>query len=297
MRCCRCRRGPERHVRDTVRAACVGAGRAAALALLLAVAPAGAVERPLWEAGVGAVGGSFESWPASSERTALALVVPWFVYRGEVLRVQDGSVTARVVDLRRLVLDLGVDAAPAPRDRDGGVREGMPKLGWMLEAGPRLRWRLDDPDSLDERWFASVAARAALSVRGGARPRGGVVSPSLDYLNRQAMGGRFTLSASLAAEFATSSYARYYYDVPEAYATATRPAYAARAGYLGTRLYASMQYRIDRTFSVYAFLDGGLYRGAANEDSPLAGRERGVSAGIGVIATLGRSDRLVTVPD
>ena len=264
---------------------------------LLASTQAVAVERPLWEVGVGAVGGSFEAWPASADRTSLGLVVPWFVYRGEILRVQEGSVTARLFDARRLVLDLGFDASPAPRSQDGSARDGMPKLGWMLEAGPRIRWRLNDPDSLDERWFASLNARAALSVRGGAQPRGGVISPSLDYLNRQALGGRFTMSASLAPEFATSSYARYYYDVPAGHATATRPAYGARSGYLGIRLYASMQYRLNDTFSVYAFFDGGLYRGAANRHSPLFEREQGFSAGIGVIATLKQSQRRVQVPD
>lgn len=272
----------------------------AALALALACAaplPAAAVERPLWEVGAGGLVGSFEAWPAAAERSTVGLLYPWFVYRGEVLRVQDGSVTARLVDRRRFVFDMSFDAAPAARSRDTGARAGMPGIGWLLEAGPRLRMRLDDPADRDERWFGSLSARAAVSIDGGVTARGFVVAPSVDYLNRKLLGTRLTLNASLAAEFATADYTDHLYGVEPRYATAARPAYDARGGYLGTRLYGSAQYRWNETVTLFAFVDAGLYGGAANRASPLFERSRGGSAGVGLAFTLARSATRVTVSD
>lgn len=267
------------------------------IALAALAAPASAIERPLWELGAGGLVGRFEAWPASAERSTVGLLYPWFVYRGEILRVQDGGVTARLVDRTRFVFDASFDATPGARARDTGARAGMPAVGWLLEAGPRLRLRLDDPADRDERWFASLSLRAAISVDGGVEPRGFVAAPSLDYLNRKLMGTRLTLNASVAAEFATADYVDHLYGVAPRYATATRPAYEARSGYVGTRLFASAQYRWNETVTVFGFVDGGLYGGAANRASPLYQQDRGASVGVGVAFTLMRSATRVTVSD
>ena len=259
--------------------------------------PGAAIERPLWELGAGGLIGRFEAWPAGAERRTLGLLYPWFVYRGDVLRVQDGSVTARLVDRRRFVLDMSFDAAPSAAATDVGARAGMPGLGWLLEAGPRLRMRLDDPADRDERWFASLSARAAISIDGGVTARGVLVAPSVDYLNRKLLGTRLTLNASLAAEFATADYTEPLYGVAPAYATPTRPAYEARGGYVGTRLYGAAQYRWSETVTLFAFVDAGLYDRAANRSSPLFERTRGGSAGVGLAFTLARSATRVTVSD
>src|SRR3990167_666880 len=93
----------------------------AALALLTGLtATAHAQEQglPLWELGVFAGGLSSPAYPASTERSTRALVLPTFIYRGEVFRSDRGGVGARLLRTEDTELDLGFAASlPASSDR------------------------------------------------------------------------------------------------------------------------------------------------------------------------------------
>ncbi|MCP5266003.1 MAG: MipA/OmpV family protein [Burkholderiaceae bacterium] len=269
-----------------------------ATVVALACAPgAVAQDRPLWEAGVGVVAGAFEHYPASGSNQGRALVYPWLVYRGDILRVRDGRVHARLFNSERWHVDVGFDGAVSARSADIPARAGMPDLGYLLEAGPRIRYRINDLGDRRQRWLASLSLRGALSVGSGTQARGAVLAPSLDYRRSGLAQGRLGYSASLSVRIGSRRYMDYYYGVAPAYAIAGRPGYDARAGYLGSRLSTFAAYRLDRAWTVFGFAQLASYAGAANESSPLFRRRWGYQAGIGFAYRFGESGTRVNVPD
>ena len=81
--------------------------------------PAGAQEAslPLWEAGVGAFGARTPAYPGAAEHTSRALALPFLLYRGEVLRADQGGIGARLFRSDRLEFDVGL-AGALPSDSD-----------------------------------------------------------------------------------------------------------------------------------------------------------------------------------
>ncbi|MGQ8366550.1 MipA/OmpV family protein [Glaciecola sp. 1036] len=92
--------------------------------------------QPLWEFGVAGGVGDTPNYPASSERNFIALAAPYFVYRGEILRIGDGGVRAVVVDDERWELDFSFGGAFNADSEDDSVRAGMPELDYLFEVGP-----------------------------------------------------------------------------------------------------------------------------------------------------------------
>ena len=72
----------------------------------------------------------------------------------------------------------------------------------------------------------------------------------------------------------------------EQFATAARPAYAARGGYGGWQFLAALSRRF-RSFWVGAFVRADTLDGAAFESSPLVKRDTYVAAGAGIAWILG----------
>ena len=122
----------------------------AALALLTGLtATAQAQEQglPLWELGVFAGGLSSPAYPASSERSTRALVLPTFIYRGEVFRSDRGGVGARLLRTEDTELDIGFAASLPASSQDIPARQGMTDLGTLIEFGPRLKGTLARPSA------------------------------------------------------------------------------------------------------------------------------------------------------
>ena len=61
----------------------------------------------------------------------------------------------------------------------------------------------------------------------------------------------------------------YWYGVDPAFATPTRPAYAAKGGYLSTALNVSWTKELTKDFQIYLTYQGRALSGSANEGSPL----------------------------
>jgi outer membrane protein len=242
---------------------------------------------PLWEAGVfaGAVG--TPAYPASSDRTGRALVLPYLIYRGETLRIDRGSAGARLMRTDDMELDLGFAASLPANSQDVAVRSGMNDLGTLFEFGPRVRGTLArlSPDS---RIRFDVPLRAVIEVNGGLRDQGFAFEPELTYETRDFYDG-WRLSTGASLVIGDAKLHHYFYGVPATFATAQRPAYDAQAGLLATRFSLSTAKSITPDLRVFAFVRYELYDGAANRASPLFVQSTGASGGLGLTWTLGRS--------
>jgi outer membrane scaffolding protein for murein synthesis (MipA/OmpV family) len=241
---------------------------------------------PLWEAGLFAGALSTPAYPASSQRNQRALVLPFLVYRGEVLRSDRNGVGARMLHTDRVEFDIGFSGSLPASSNDVELRQGMPDLGTLIEFGPRVKVKLAEP-SPGRRVTFELPLRAVLEFNGGVRQVGYALEPKLAY-EWQDRGG-WRLKSAFSLVLGDQQLNQYFYEVPAAYATSTRPAYAAQAGLIGSRLGIDGSTRLGPDVNLFAFARYDLHEGAANRASPLFAQSQGSSIGLGLTWTLGRS--------
>lgn len=244
---------------------------------------------PLWEAGIGAAGLTMPAYPGADDRSNRGLVLPYFLYRGKVLRADQNGVGARLLNTDRVEFDIGFSGALPAHSDDVDARRGMPDLGTLVEFGPRVKYKFADFGERG-RLRAELPLRAVIEGRGGLRRQGWTTEPRLVWETR-GDGARWTLEAQLGAVFGDRRINRYFYEVAPQYATPDRAAYRADAGLLLVRTGVSGTWRVDPDVRLFGFVRLESYSGAANEDSPLLRKSTGTSAGVGLAWTFAQSQR------
>lgn len=244
---------------------------------------------PLWELGIGAAGLATPAYPGADDRSSRGLVLPFILYRGEVLRADQSGIGARLLRTERVEFDVGLAGALPSDSDDVDVRAGMPDLGTLFEFGPRLKIKLADLDR-SSRLRAELPLRAVIEARGGLRRQGWTFEPRLVY-ERVGESGAWTFQGQLSTVIGDRKIQRYFYDVAPQFATAARPAFSADSGLMLVRLGVFGTRRINPDLRVFGFLRFESYKGSANRDSPLHLKDNGVSGGIGLAWTWKRSSR------
>ncbi len=248
--------------------------------------------KPLWEIGGGAVGAYGPDYPASDEYGANGLPFPFILYRGEFLRIDDEA--ARIVGVETPAYSFGISAGGAfpAKSEDNVAREGMPDLDYLAELGPELV--LTGPGFAGDRGRTALAfqARAMLSAGSdGIGYEGAVFETKARAALKEVLGGQ--LSGAVGVIFGTERVHDYFYEVEPAFATPTRAAYDAQAGYMGTQLKVGYSRDLGSRTLVYGGVTLGLHHGAANTSSPLFRTETNVSVSVGLIHTFFTSKRRV----
>lgn len=256
---------------------------------------------PRWEFGLAAAALNVPAYPSSGSSSERQFLVPWFVYRGDKVRLQDGGAKLIALENERVTIDLSVAASLNANSEDAPLRAGMPNLDYLLELGPKLDVRLfDKTEDNGERRFLSwsTALRAAMSTDfSSAQGRGAVLGSQLRYRHRGLANDRVSWSASLTSTWATESLLDYIYQVDDAFVTADRPAYDARAGYVGTRLSFGLLNKINERWSTYLGLSTSVHNSAANRNSPLFERDNTFSIFGGISWEIKRSRDTIRVLD
>ncbi|MEO7497157.1 MAG: MipA/OmpV family protein [Massilia sp.] len=249
---------------------------------------------PLWELGL--IGGAAftPAYPGSSGRSSRVLALPYFVYRGKVLRTDAGGLGARLITSDRIELDAGVSLSLPARSDKNSARAGMPDLGTLLEAGPRLKIKLLQIDPTT-RLRLELPLRAVLSTNSGVKHRGFTFEPRIG-LGTRFVEQRTSVDASFGAVFGDSGLNRYLYDVSPQYALPSRPAYHARAGLTLLRAGLSASHNYTPDVRLFGFLRYESYAAATNRDSPLLTAANGVGAGFGIAWTFRRSSTMSPTP-
>ena len=144
-----------------------------AILALGAAAPALAQEprQPNWELGFAGFGVSQQAYPGADQQVGQVLVLPFFVYRGVLLRADRGSVGLRAVKTPNFEIDIGFAGAFGSSSNDIAARRGMPDLGTLIEFGPRLKWHLGAAPG-NGRWSFELPARGVFDLSDGFRNRG-----------------------------------------------------------------------------------------------------------------------------
>ena len=108
---------------------------------------------------------------------------------------------------------------------------------------------------------------------------GVVFHPRFSYQHANLFGVITQVKFTAGPIFATEELMDYFYQVDERFATANRPAFNAKAGYLGTEFSLVVNRNLGRRLRIFGRLKVGYYEGATNADSPLF--RTNVTAGVG----------------
>jgi MipA family protein len=262
------------------------AARAVLALPAVVAAQGGAPALPLWEIGGFGLGVSQQAYPGSDQQVKRALVLPFLVYRGRLLRADNDGAGLRALKTPDYELDIGVAAAFGSSSQDIVARRGMPGLGTLVEFGPRLKLELGG-NAAQGRWRADLPLRGVFDLSDGAAQRGLAFEPELKFQRRSAAGWRYSLG--LGALIADQRLADTFYGVTPAQATATRSAYNARAGLVAWRGAATLSTHLGTDVQLFGFVRADSVAGAANRHSPLVRRTTGASAGLGLSYTWLRS--------
>jgi outer membrane scaffolding protein for murein synthesis (MipA/OmpV family) len=270
----------------------------AALALPLAIASGAAMAEllPLWEAGIGLAVIDFPDYAGADQRTTYPLPLPYFVYRGEKLKVGREGIRALFFDSDRVELDFSANAAAPVKSTENRARQGMPDLDPTFQIGPTLNFTLHKREQSKLQVRLPVRAVVATDFT-HAQGAGFVFEPELVLdLNKLSFASGWHFGIGVGPMFADRRYNAYYYTVQPQFATRERPAYEAKAGYGGMQVLLSTSRRYHDwwvgAFVRYQSLDGAVFR-----DSPLVKQRYAVAGGIGFAYVFARSGKLVESDD
>lgn len=240
--------------------------------LALAALPARAQQLPVLELGIAGGGGWLPAYPASDQNRWRGLVVPYLIYRGAILRADEAGLRARTSLADGIEVALSASGGVNASSRDITARQGMPDLEWLGEIGPTLRFALwrGAPEAAPARIVLETPVRAVFSTDWSSISfRGFTFAPEIAYerLHLFAPFARLRLSAGVV--FGTERYADTFYEVDPEYARPGRPAFDARAGYVGSRVSLSYKLPLNERLSVVAGGRVENFSGARNAASPL----------------------------
>jgi MipA family protein len=268
--------------------------------LLLAGLAAGqalAVEKPLWELGVGMSALHFPDYRGADESGFFALPFPFVVYRGTFLKADKDGIRGSFFDSDRVDLNVSLGASVPVSSDENRAREGMPDLQPTVELGPSLDltlWRSQDRRyTLDLR----LPARAAVTVMGGMDYVGWEFSPRvvLDVSDFAGIAG-WNLGLLAGPIYGSQRSHDYFYSVAPQFANADRPAFDAEGGYAGSQFLVSMSKRYPK-YWLGAFVRWDSLNDAVFADSPLVRQEDYFAAGVAFAWVLKESSRMVDVED
>ncbi len=267
---------------------------ACALAAPLAVQ---AEEKPLWEVGAGVAAFSFPSYRGSDQTNNFLMPVPHFTYHGDFLKADRHGIRGSFFDSDRLDLTVSFALSPPARSKDISARSNMPDLEGTFEIGPEMDitfWRSENRARFVK---LLLPLRAAFTVESTPKDIGWVFHPKLnmDITDLPGMPG-WNLGMLAGPLFGDKRQHAYYYSVAPQYATPSRPAFEAKAGYAG------MQYLVALSKRFPKYWIGGFVRydnlgGATFEDSPLVRQKDYFAGGIAITWILGESSTRVNVDD
>ncbi len=255
----------------------------------------GGVQVPKWELGVAAVGFNTPDYPASDQNNWNFAGAPFIIYRGDFLRVGDGSPVRGVFFENDWVqFDLSFSGAFDVESEDNVARRGMRDLDFIGEVGPALRFYGMRSEWLGDLYLqlpVRVAFETDLSYL---EQRGYVAEPEINYLKRDILGKGINLSLSASSYFGTEDYNDTFYEVTSADVTASRAAYNAEGGYIGSEAKVGMSIPLTDGLRIFTNARVGQWEGSANIDSPLYRQDTTFGFGGGLVWSFYQSDEKVT---
>ena len=257
--------------------------------------PAISAEKPLWELGIGFSALLLPDYRGSNEYRLYPLPYPHFIYRGDVLKVDENKISGQIFKTDRILLDVSIYGYLPVKSSNNTARQGMEDLDPTFEIGPAIKIKLFDDKEDKYQLNLKLPARAVFSTDfSSVRYEGWVFSPRLIFEKGDIIPETgLNLGISAGPMFADSGYHEYFYTVEPDYATVTRPAYSAGAGYSGSTLSMGLS-KAYKQFIFGAFFSADFLQGAAFKNSPLVKTDTSIMTGISITWVFFKSAKMVT---
>jgi len=251
-------------------------------------------EKPVWELGMGAGFLYIPDYRGSNEGRPYALPYPYFIYRGDIIKVDRQTISGKIFKTDRVLLDVSFYGSVPVKSSKNSARAGMPDLDATFEVGPALDITIFDDRKNKCSLKVLLPARPVLSTDfSSIRYEGWLISPRLNFTKGDFIPGTgLILGISTGPMFADRRYHDYYYTVKPSYATTERPAYKASGGYSGYTLTVGITKRY-RQYNLNAFVSADFLAGAAFEDSPLVKTKTSIMSGVSVSRVFMKSKKTV----
>ena len=267
-------------------------------ALILVLAACGvpvcrAVDRPLWEFGLGVGAIAFADYRGADRTHVYPLPVPYFVYHGKMFRADRDGMRGTLFNTPMVELNISLDATTPVNSRNSDARAGMPDLKSIVEIGPSLDIHLWRSSNERLRLDLRIPVRKAFTIERQPHATGWFVAPrvNLDLRNIAGHSG-WDVGMFIGPLFADRQYHDYIYSVAAAFAEPGRPAYQAAGGYSGTELLVATSRRL-RNLWFGAFVRYDTLTGATFLPSPLVRSHSYWAGGFGVAWLISKSQQLV----
>jgi outer membrane protein len=248
---------------------------------------------PLWEAGIGVGGLTLPAYKGSSTTRVYVAPLPYFVYRGEILRANRDGVGLKVLGAQNWKLDLSL-SGELPVESSGTKREGMKDLPLVGEVGAVLKYDFFNSPSLQ--WQLRVPLRYATGIHlNGLQSVGWISDPGLWVTGDVSLlGARWDWGASASVNFQNEKFNSFYYGVGATDATPTRSRYFAGGGYSGADLRVGAIHRFGR-FVASGFVGMSNISGATFANSPLVQQTTNFYTGVAVFWVLKKSNEVAAL--
>lgn len=260
---------------------------------MLALSPAHAEMRPLWEVGAGMAVLDLPNYRGSSARQTHVLPMPYLIYRGDVLRADRDGLRGLLFDSERLEVNVSLNGSLPVNSDDDPVRQGMDDLDPAVELGPTVNARLWQSADRSMRLDLRAPVRTAITVASRPEQIGWLFAPNLLLQIRDPAGHvGWNLGLQAGPYFNDREYNAYFYGVRPAEALPGRPAYDASGGYSGTQVMLTLTRRFPRWW-IGGFVRYDTLAGSVIEDSPLVKQSDAVSVGLALSWVFKESARRV----
>jgi len=243
----------------------------------------GQEEKPLWELGMGVGLLYMPDYRGSDESSFYALPYPYFVYRGDIIKVDRQKISGKVFKTDRILLDVSIYGSVPVKSSKNCARTFMEDLDTTFEVGPALDITLLESRQKQYSLKLLLPVRAVFSTDfESVAHEGWVISPRLNFEKGDIIPHTgLRLGVSLGPMFADGGYHDYYYTVEPVYALPWRLAYDASGGYSGTTLTVGLS-KSYRQFKFNAFVSADFLDGAVFENSPLVKTQTSIMSGVSV---------------
>ncbi len=237
----------------------------------------------LFELGIFGGYGYIPDYPASDQNSHRFILLPYFIYRGNVVRSDREGMRAKLIRSERVDLELSFAGAFPVNSSDNRARRGMPDLDYTGEIGPRLAITLSKfQDRGRLRILVPVRAVFSSDFKTNFTHRGYDFAPTLaltwfDFLHRD-----WTAVFQTVSNFGNRQLQGYFYDVDAQFASSDRPYFRAREGYLGVDVFNGLAIPIGNHFRIFNGIQVSFHQGAANQASPLFRQETNFVYVVGV---------------
>jgi outer membrane scaffolding protein for murein synthesis (MipA/OmpV family) len=270
---------------------------ALAASMCVAAAPARAEYKPLWELGIGATALYFPDYRGSDQARGYILPIPYVVYRGDFFKADRDGVRGILFDNDDVKVHASVGASFPVDSNDNNARSGMPDLKPTVELGPAIDLTLWRAPAAGAKLTLRMPIRFAFTVERSPEYIGWLFTPrlNLDFDDIPNLPG-WNLGLFASPGYGDARNHTYFYSVAQAYATPSRPAYTAGAGYNGLEFLAAVSKRFPQ-YWIGAFARYDTLSSATFLDSPLIKTRGYFAAGIAVAWIFAESTQQVNVRD